>query len=307
MLHETDRMETFKQWKSNTNKIQHKFKFIRDLTTVCKLEKEHKSIDLLVVVTSSTEHRGKRQSLRDSWLMSSKNNTSNMRYVFVLGEATDKTLPRKLIKETEEYNDIVVANFQDTYRNLTLKTLAGFHWANKHCAHARFIMKTDDDVFVNIPGLLDKIAQENGDFSLGKLHKDAPPFRMKSSKWFISREDYPNTTYPDFYNGPGYVLSMKHVRGILNIYPSVDFLPFEDVFVGLCLKQLGLKLRETALYLSVRTKIPLPLCVYKYSNVITAHEVPGSLMKTIFNKACNTSEFLTSSRWREFVKTNREY
>ena len=305
LFHVADNMDTFRQWKNNTNKIQHKFKFIRDLSAVCESKEGKLSIDLLVVITSSHDHRDNRQSLRDSWLMYSQNNTSNMRYVFILGETSDIALFQNLIKEAEEYNDIVIANFQDTNRNLTLKTIAGFHWANKHCAHVQFVMKTDDDVYVNIPGLLDVLMAEKKDFSLGKLKKDAPPFRNKDNKWYISYEDYPNTTYPDYYNGPGYVLSMKYVRGILNIYPNVHFLPFEDVFVGLCLKRLGLRLRDTALYLCIRTRIPLPLCVYKYRNVITAHEVPGSLMKTIFNEASNSSEHLTLSRWLELGKHSK--
>ena len=245
LLHEAESKDTFKQWKSNTNKIQHKFQFIRDLPTVCESKEGNNSIDLLVFVTSSIEHENKRHSLRQTWLIAFKNNTSNMRYIFILGETANKTLPQKVIKEAKEYNDIVVANFQDTYRNLTLKTISGFHWAMKQCAHARFVMKTDDDVYVNIPGLLDKLAKENEDFSFGILLKNKPPFRNKNSKWFLSREDYPNDTYPEYYMGAGYALSMKHVRGILNIYPIVEFLPFEDVFVGLCLKQVGLKLRHT--------------------------------------------------------------
>ena len=215
LLHVAERTETFKQWKSNSNKIQHRFQFIRDLPNICKSKEGNNSIDLLVFVTSSIEHDNKRQSLRQSWLIASKTNKSNMRYIFILGETVNKTLPPKLIKEAEEFNDIVIANFQDTYRNLTLKTIAGFHWAKKHCAHARFVMKADDDVYVNIPSLIDVLTQENEDFSLGLLLRNKPPIRIKNHKWFLSREDYPNTTYPDYYSGPGYVLSMKQVLGIL--------------------------------------------------------------------------------------------
>ena len=41
--------------------------------------------------------------------------------------------------------------FQDTYRNLTLKTVMGLKWSAIFCPQARHVMKTDDDIFVNVP------------------------------------------------------------------------------------------------------------------------------------------------------------
>ena len=161
---------------------------------------------------------------------------------------------KQLTQLTEEayiYNDIVIVNFQDTYRNLTLKTIAGFHLAKNHCAHTRFVMKTDDDVYNNIPSLLDLLGQEDANFSFGRLHKMTHPIRNLKNKWYISYEDYPNQTYPNYYNGAGYVLSMKHVQGILSMYPHVDFIPFEDAFVGLCLKNIGGRLTDTPFLTSI--------------------------------------------------------
>jgi hypothetical protein len=51
--------------------------------------------------------------------------------------------------EAEQYHDIVQEDFQDTYHNLTYKGIAGLKWISYFCPHARFILKTDDDIFVN--------------------------------------------------------------------------------------------------------------------------------------------------------------
>ena len=48
---------------------------------------------------------------------------------------------------------IQLAFFQDSYHNLTLKTVMGLKWVKDHCSQARFVMKTDDDIFVNLPKL----------------------------------------------------------------------------------------------------------------------------------------------------------
>ncbi len=49
---------------------------------------------------------------------------------------------------------------QDTYLNLTLKTVMGLKWTAKFCNVAEFVMKTDDDIFVNVPLLLDALRNE---------------------------------------------------------------------------------------------------------------------------------------------------
>ena len=294
-----------KQDKIKPNNIPHEFHFTRASPNVCKSTKGDNLIDLVIFIASSIKHRNKRQSLRDSWLSASRNNTSNMRYVFILGEIDKSALHHELKNEAEKFNDIVIANFQDTYQNLTLKTIAGYHWINKYCAHARFVMKTDDDVYVNIPSLLEHLVNKTDDYSFGKPSKDAPPIRDKNNKWYISFEDYPSATYPDYYNGFGYVLSMKHVRGLLNIYQNVKFVPFEDVFVGHCLKEMNVTVRDTELYIIV-LRFLLPYCVYQYRNIIMVHKTPNSLMKTIHNKKCKTGEYMTQTGWSNIVKLNKE-
>ncbi len=50
---------------------------------------------------------------------------------------------------------------QDTYHNLTLKTVMGLKWASIFCPQAKFVLKTDDDIYVNLPLLLDALSSEN--------------------------------------------------------------------------------------------------------------------------------------------------
>ena len=52
---------------------------------------------------------------------------------------------------------------QDTYHNLTLKTVMGLKWTSIFCPQARFVMKTDDDIFVNLSDLHEALTKE--DFS----------------------------------------------------------------------------------------------------------------------------------------------
>jgi len=45
-------------------------------------------------------------------------------------------------------------DFVDTYHNLTYKGVAALRWVDAYCSHATFVLKTDDDIFVNMFSLV---------------------------------------------------------------------------------------------------------------------------------------------------------
>ena len=61
---------------------------------------------------------------------------------------------RALEAESDRTGDLAITDNVDTYQNLTLKTLAGLAWATDKCPGAKFVLKADDDVFVQVPRLL---------------------------------------------------------------------------------------------------------------------------------------------------------
>ena len=60
---------------------------------------------------------------------------------------------------------IILFFFQDTYQNLTIKTVMGLKWMSIFCPKAKYVLKTDDDIFVNIPLLIKALEKETKDFS----------------------------------------------------------------------------------------------------------------------------------------------
>nr|XP_050050571.2 beta-1,3-galactosyltransferase 4-like [Dermacentor andersoni] len=63
-------------------------------------------------------------------------------------------LQERVANESARYGDIIQADFRDTYRNLTLKSVFLLKWAFMYCSRAQFLLKTDDDVFVNVDNLV---------------------------------------------------------------------------------------------------------------------------------------------------------
>ena len=51
----------------------------------------------------------------------------------------------------EKFNDFIIGDFIDSYRNLTLKTFTGYRYVNEYCNlnDLEFILMQDDDTLIN--------------------------------------------------------------------------------------------------------------------------------------------------------------
>ena len=55
-----------------------------------------------------------------------------------------------LEEENGIHNDLVQGDFLDTYHNLSYKAVMGYMWVAEFCSQADFVVKTDDDLFVDL-------------------------------------------------------------------------------------------------------------------------------------------------------------
>nr|CAH7729073.1 unnamed protein product [Callosobruchus chinensis] len=93
--------------------------------------------------------------------------------------------------ESDQFGDIIQERFVDSYNNLTLKSIQMVKIATNHCLNTtRYLLKIDDDMFVNVPRLVSLILAVNKTRNLlmGKLICGAKPIKNPSSKWQLSKE-----------------------------------------------------------------------------------------------------------------------
>ena len=70
--------------------------------------------------------------------------------LYLIGITNGEILTSQVKQEHVNFGDIIQFCFYETYLNLAPKTLLGFKWATEFCSNAHFIIKTDDNVYVNI-------------------------------------------------------------------------------------------------------------------------------------------------------------
>ena len=66
------------------------------------------------------------------------------------GATSDKKLQQSIADENKKYGDIIQGDFVDSYHNLSYKAIMGNLWAAEFCEQAEFVVKTDDDMFIDL-------------------------------------------------------------------------------------------------------------------------------------------------------------
>ena len=52
--------------------------------------------------------------------------------------------------QAEQFGDIVQGGFIDAYSNMTYKNIFGKLWVSEFCPQAKFVIKSDDDMFIDM-------------------------------------------------------------------------------------------------------------------------------------------------------------
>ena len=166
--------------------------------------------------------------------------------VFLVAQSRIKNVSKSLLKEDELYEDLVRADYYDHYWNQTFKIQMGFEWAIRYCKFA-FLLKVDDDVFVNSAKLysfLSDLSTPKSKLYMGIHRKNA--LVQRRGKWKVSKEEYSDRTYPDFCPGFGFVLSHDVSVTFADTFAVVPFYRMDDVYVGFLAHKTGIKITHNA-------------------------------------------------------------
>jgi hypothetical protein len=192
------------------------------------------SVKLLIVVLSAPGHFYSRKAIRLTW--GHYNQRSDVTIAFLVGKTDDEGVNKKIKSEVNLYGDVLLANFQDSYQNLTLKTMAMLEWTRYYCSKADYVLKADDDMFINVENLLKfirKIEEEDRKVPkfYGRLVEGWKPVRDPRSPYFLPYEQFSDNVFPNFVTGPSYLFSTLIAQSLFNRGMESGFLQLEDVFL----------------------------------------------------------------------------
>ena len=106
-------------------------------------------VSFVFTVHSAVGNRERRDTGRAGW-GGTAGPGAGARLAFLLGATSDPAIQVALVSENSQHRDLVQGGFTDTYANLSYKTVMGAVWVGQFCPQAEFMVKTDDDMFVDV-------------------------------------------------------------------------------------------------------------------------------------------------------------
>ena len=107
---------------------------------------------VFIAVISSVSHFEKRQMIRQTWIRHLDELVGGI--AFIVGLTSDLDVQKKLEEESSTCGDIVQIDAIDNFQLLTIKVAALLNWLHRHCPSIPFVLKCDDDIYVNVRNLM---------------------------------------------------------------------------------------------------------------------------------------------------------
>lgn len=190
-------------------------------------------VELLIGVMSKPANMRRRSSIRKTW--GSHCHTLNCDVVFVLG-AVNRDHEDMVKREQDEYGDLlwIKNNLEGMRCNFTRKVGSFLSYA-LHLQSPytpRLVMRADDDVYVNVPRILDEGNLLKTPLYWGNKVEYEPVQRF--GKYAMARDEFAADVYPPFMSGGRHILSRDLIEILLLHRPILhDTKSLDDVNIGI--------------------------------------------------------------------------
>jgi len=248
---------------------------------------------MVILVHSGTRNVDQRAAIRETWGNAASTgrwpneqetgSCVGLRLAFVLGLHADKAVNNAIREEHSRYNDIAQGDFIDHYHNMTLKSLLGLKVLDERCPGVRYLLKTDDDMIVNLPYLLLLLANKKLQWSImGPVNVGARAHR--GGKWKLTKEEFPFVFFPPYESGSAYIITGDLIHELFVTAEYVPHIFVDDVYItGILGRILGVNHVVHRGFAFWHSRPPL-VCDIVSNRVVAGTKMTPALLRTVWKQ-----------------------
>ncbi|XP_059171832.1 beta-1,3-galactosyltransferase 1-like [Physella acuta] len=194
-------------------------------------------IDYIIVVHSAIFNYPRRRIIRETYGSARLFGLVTQRVVFLLGQTGSLAATTLIQEEAMTHKDIVQGRFLDSYHNLTHKGVLGYRWVSEHCPQAKFVIKIDDDVFINPFKLIQEVLplyKNKSRHIACHLRPNGTSIILRGAgKWMVEEDEFRgHKYYPfDYCNGYFVIITSDLIRPMLKAARINPFFWIDDVYL----------------------------------------------------------------------------
>ena len=200
----------------------------------------HPKLDLLILISSNPHDVSRaenRMAIRNTWgNCNDRHLHFDCQLVFFVGKTyTDRDAA--IMREASENQDMFICNMNDTYQSITRKLMCVFKWANQ--GMAEYILKTDDDIYVQMPALVSYLHSQPRERYYGGVVYSGDVVRDPRHKHYLHKDTYKADFFPPFCKGAMYVISGDLMDPLLKASEQVKRFFIDDAYIGVLMMYLS--------------------------------------------------------------------
>ncbi|XP_013392705.1 beta-1,3-galactosyltransferase 1 [Lingula anatina] len=204
---------------------------------------------LLVLICSYHDREYSRLAVRETWGSVSQTQSwvdgrplkQAVKILFFVGTHIVSSWNKKIAHESQIHSDIILEDYTESPFNASIKTIGAFKWAAAFCPQAKYVLKVEEDVFIDIPKVLDILSHSNTMY--GARH--AKFSVQRNGQWAVPYSVFPFETFPPFLGGPAYAMSLDLAK---RVYEASEYFPMivlEDAYVtGVLREVVGAEIKQ---------------------------------------------------------------
>lgn len=187
---------------------------------------------LIILVQSRISHFSQRMVIRNTWGKQPPSDKYKWKTFFLVARSKYAQDSSLLLKEYEEFDDLILGDLYEDFYTLSLKVEMGFEWSVKNCKY-HYLLKGDDDIFINTPTLFEYLNEKTTPKT--KLYTGYVQFFanvLRNGRYGVPVEEYPKKIYPRYCSGGGFVVSNDVVEKMVTNIHNVVPMKIDDAYVG---------------------------------------------------------------------------